>query len=76
MHSGNSGAYQDMQTKRENIHWALLTKQKGKSIYKSLPNFTCVLPTYKKICHVKKSSSPTIWHNSLAKLRSNLHQES
>jgi hypothetical protein len=30
----------------------------------------------KKICQVKKSSSPTIWHNSLAKPRSNLHQES
>jgi hypothetical protein len=37
---------------------------------------SCVLPTTKRICQVKKSSSPTVWHNSLAKLRSNLHQES
>jgi hypothetical protein len=35
-----------------------------------------VLPTSKKIYQVKKSSSPTDWHNSLAKSRSNLHQES
>ena len=34
-----------------------------------------VLPTSKKICQVKKNLSPTIWHNSLAKSRSNLHQE-
>jgi hypothetical protein len=33
------------------------------------------LPTPKKICKVKKCSSPTIWHNSLAKSRSILHQE-
>jgi hypothetical protein len=37
---------------------------------------SCVLPTSKKIYKVKKSSSPTVWHNSLAKFRSNLHQES
>jgi hypothetical protein len=35
-----------------------------------------VLPTSKKLCKVKKSSSPIVWHNSLAKSRSNLHQES
>jgi hypothetical protein len=34
-----------------------------------------VLPTSKKLCKVKKNSSPKVWHNSLAKSRSNLHQE-
>jgi hypothetical protein len=34
------------------------------------------LPTSEKICKVKKSSSPIVWHNSLVKSRSNLHQES
>ena len=38
-------------------------------------SISCVLLTSKKICQVKKSLSPTVWHNSLAKLRSNLHQE-
>jgi hypothetical protein len=33
------------------------------------------LPTSKKICKVKKELSPIVWHNSLAKSRSNLHQE-
>ena len=28
---------------------------------------SCVLSTYKKICQIKKSLSPTVWHNSLAK---------
>jgi hypothetical protein len=37
---------------------------------------SCVLLTCKKICKVKKSPSPTVWHNPLAKSRSNLHQES
>jgi hypothetical protein len=37
---------------------------------------SCVLPSSKKVCQVKKSSSPTIWHNSLAKPRSNLIQDS
>jgi hypothetical protein len=49
------------------------------SISNSLLNFTwqiLCLPTSKKICQVKKSSSPIVWHNSLAKPRSNLHQES
>jgi hypothetical protein len=33
------------------------------------------LPTSnKKICQVKKSSSPTVWHNSLVKSKSNLHE--
>jgi hypothetical protein len=27
---------------------------------------SCVLPTFKNICQVKKSSSPTVWHNSIA----------
>jgi hypothetical protein len=51
-----------------------------KSIYKSLPKFTWQIlcfATSKKLCEVKKkNSSPTIWHNSLAKSGSNLHQES
>jgi hypothetical protein len=34
------------------------------------------LPISKKICQIKKSSYPIIWHNSLSKLRSNLHHES
>jgi hypothetical protein len=33
------------------------------------------LPTSKKICQVKKSSSPTVWHNSLVKSIFNLHQK-
>jgi hypothetical protein len=36
---------------------------------------SCVLPTSKKICQVKKSSSPKVWHNSLIKLKYTLHQE-
>jgi hypothetical protein len=36
---------------------------------------SCVLPTCKKIWQVKKSSSSTVWYNSLAKSRCNLHQE-
>jgi hypothetical protein len=31
---------------------------------------SCVLPTCKKRCQVKKSSSPTVWHNPLAKSNS------
>ena len=34
-----------------------------------------VLPTSKKICQVKKNSSPIVRHNSLAKSRYNLHQK-
>jgi hypothetical protein len=34
----------------------------------------CVLPTSKQICQVKKPYL-TLWHNSFAKPRSNLHQE-
>jgi hypothetical protein len=33
------------------------------------------LPTSKKICQLKKSSSPTVWHNSLVKSIFNLHQK-
>jgi hypothetical protein len=62
--------------------WRSLDKRSQKiikSISKSLPNFTCAFmcfTNFKKICKVKKSSSRTVWHNSLAKSRSNLHQES
>ena len=58
----------------------------GPSIYRPLRasprvchillGISCVLPTSKKICQVKKTLPPTVWYNSLAKLRSNLHQES
>jgi hypothetical protein len=34
-----------------------------------------VLPTFRKVYQVKKEFIPTVWHNSLTKLRSNLHQE-
>jgi hypothetical protein len=49
------------------------------SISKSLPNFTwqfLCFANFWKDMQRKKSSSPTVWHNSLAKSRSNLHQES
>jgi hypothetical protein len=63
-----------------------LSNKKGKSlifwdrgsISKSLPNFTWQIlcfANFKKICLVKRSSSPIVWHTSFAKLRSNLHQE-
>jgi hypothetical protein len=49
----------------------------SKSFCQNLLGKSCVLPTSKKLCKVKKrNSSPTVWHNSLAKSRSNLHQES
>jgi hypothetical protein len=51
-----------------------------RGISKSLPNFTwqilCFSQLIKRYPKWKMSSSPTTWHNSLAKLRSNLHQES
>jgi hypothetical protein len=51
-----------------------------RGISKSLPNFTwqilCFSQLLKRYPKWKMSSSPTTWHNSLAKLRSNLHQES
>jgi hypothetical protein len=46
-------------------------------VCQNLLSKSCVLPTSKKLCKAKKkNSSPTVWHNSLAKSRSNLHQES
>jgi hypothetical protein len=46
-------------------------------VCQNLLSKSCVLPTSKKAMQrKKKNSSPTVWHNSLAKSRSNLHQES
>ena len=44
-------------------------------VYQILLGKFCVLPTFKKICQVKKSSSPIVWHHSLAKPRYYLHQK-
>jgi hypothetical protein len=45
-------------------------------VCQNLLSKSCVLPISKKLCKVKKNSSPAVWHNSLGKSRSNLHQES
>jgi hypothetical protein len=52
----------------------------SKSISKSLPNFTwqilCFANFLKDMTSKKKSSSPTVWHNSLDKFRSKSNSNS
>jgi hypothetical protein len=48
--------------------------QEFAKIYLANPVFCQLLKSYAK--QKKKNWSPTVWHNSLAKSRSNLHQES
>ena len=55
--------------------WDLCLIRASPAVCHILLDISCVLPTSKKICQVKKNLSPTVWHNSLAKSRSNLHQE-
>ena len=54
----------------------LLSLRASSRDYQILLCKSYVLPTSKKICQVKKSPSPIIWHNSLANPKYNLHQES
>jgi hypothetical protein len=67
--NGNYLHAADMNMKNE-------TTRASPRVCQNLLGKSCVLPTYKKLCKVKKNSSPTVWHNSLAKSKSNLHQES